>query len=269
MSNPTAVNLASLSHSIRIIFFIRASPLVNVATVNINIIRHVDIVNMRSYHTRMARKRGNRYHHGDLSRALLQEALRIIEKGGVSALTLRGVGEKLGVSRTALYRHFADKSALLAAVATQGFRTLRLQTQQAWDAHGGGREGLEAMGVAYVRFAVAHPSHYRVMFGGFVRDAAPDAELAKEGAGAFQTLVDAIVAQQNEGRLRDDNPLALAQYIWANVHGIAMLAIDGQLKQPIEDVIKFANERMRTGIESTGQESGSLGVDRESGSPKS
>jgi AcrR family transcriptional regulator len=199
----------------------------------------------------MARKRARRYHHGDLSRSLLQEALRTIEKGGVAALTLRAVGEKLGVSRTALYRHFADKSALVAAVATEGFRTLRLKTQEAWDTHGGGRKGFEAMGEAYVRFAVDHPSHYRVMFGGHVRTATSDSDLAKEGAGAFQVLVDAIVSQQKQGRVRRDNPLALAQYIWANVHGIAMLAIDGQLKQPIEDVIRFANERMRTGIESS------------------
>ena len=75
----------------------------------------------------MARKRAHRYHHGDLSRALLQEAVRTIQRGGVQALTLRAVGEKLGVSRTALYRHFSDKSGLLAAVAREGFRTLRLQ----------------------------------------------------------------------------------------------------------------------------------------------
>jgi AcrR family transcriptional regulator len=199
----------------------------------------------------MARKRADRYHHGDLSRSLLQEALRTIEKGGVAALTLRAVGEKLGVSRTALYRHFADKSALLAAVATEGFRTLRLKIQEAWDNEGGGRKGFEEMGAAYVRFAVEHPSHYRVMFGGHVRNAVPDSDLSKEGAGAFQVLVDAIVAQQEEGWVRRDNPLALAQYIWANVHGIAMLAIDGQLKQPIDEVIRFANERMRTGIESS------------------
>jgi AcrR family transcriptional regulator len=198
----------------------------------------------------MASKRAHRYHHGDLSRALLHEALRTIEKDGVGALTLRSVGEKLGVSRTALYRHFADKSALIAAVATEGFRTLRLQTQDAWDAHGGGRTGLEAMGAAYVKFAVAHPSYYRVMFGGYVRDAAPDSELAKQGAGAFQVLVTALVSLQKEGSVRRDNPLALAQYIWATVHGIAMLAIDGQLKQPIDEVIRFANERLRTGIKS-------------------
>ena len=199
----------------------------------------------------MPRKRADRYHHGDLSRALLQEALRTIQKEGVSALTMRGVGAKLGVSRTALYRHFADKAALLAAVATEGFRTLRLHTQNAWDSHGGGQAGLEAMGEAYVRFAVAHPSHYRVMFGGHIRDAAPDSDLVREGAGAFQVLVDAIVSQQQQGLVRPDNPLELAQYIWATVHGIAMLAIDGQLKQSTDAVIRFANQRMRSGIESS------------------
>jgi AcrR family transcriptional regulator len=198
----------------------------------------------------MAKKRANRYHHGDLSRSLLKEALRTIEKEGVAALTMRAVATRLGVSRTALYRHFADKSALLAAVATEGFRTLRLETLEAWEKHGGGRKGFEAMGEAYVRFAVEHPSHYRVMFGGHVRNASPGSDLANEGAGAFQALVDALVAQQKQGLVRNDHPLALAQYIWANVHGIAMLAIDGQLKQPIAEVIQFANERMRTGIES-------------------
>ena len=199
----------------------------------------------------MARKRANRYHHGDLSRSLREEALRTIEKGGVAALTMRAVGKTLGVSRTALYRHFAYNSELLAAVATEGFRTLRLETLRARESHGGGRAGLEAMGAAYVRFAVAHPAHYRVMFGGYVRSAAPDSELARAGAGAFQVLVDAIVAGQDAGRIRRDPPLALAQYIWANVHGIAMLAIDGQLKQPVDDVVRFAHERLRTGIEST------------------
>ena len=197
----------------------------------------------------MTRKRVNRYHHGDLSRALLQEAVRTIQRGGVEALTLRAVGGKLGVSRTALYRHFADKSALLAAVAREGFSTLRVRLEEVWKAEGGGRVGFEAMGVAYVRFAVANPSHYRVMFGGHVDSARiRDPQLAEEGAGAFQVLVGAIVSLQKQGSMRADDPLQLAQYIWANVHGIAMLAIDGQLRQSVDEVIRFANERMRTGI---------------------
>ena len=116
------------------------------------------------------------YHHGNLRRALLDEALATIRAEGVEGLTLREIGARLGVSRTALYRHFADKRALLAAVATEGFRTLRQQLVTAWEEGGRGRAAFEAMGVAYVRFAVANPAHYRVMFGGFVdpkRDASP------------------------------------------------------------------------------------------------
>src|ERR687895_654104 len=114
---------------------------------------------MSPYYRYVARKRQHTYHHGDLPRALLREAVRVIDKEGISALTLRGVGQKVGVSRTALYRHFTDKSSLLAAVAAEGFRTLRGRLSHAWDTHGGGQQGFEAMGVAYVRFAVGHPSH--------------------------------------------------------------------------------------------------------------
>src|SRR5882757_3581835 len=69
---------------------------------------------------RMAKKQA--YHHGDLERALVDTAVQMIQKDGVQALTLRGVGAKLGVSRTALYRHFDGKEALLARVAAEGFK---------------------------------------------------------------------------------------------------------------------------------------------------
>ena len=84
--------------------------------------------------TRSARKPSSSYHHGNLRRALLDEALATIGAEGVDGLTLREIGARLGVSRTALYRHFADKRALLAAVATEGFRTLRQQLVSAWEA---------------------------------------------------------------------------------------------------------------------------------------
>src|SRR4051812_32920677 len=99
--------------------------------------------------TFMAKKHG--YHHGDLRRAFLEEAVRIISKKGVEAMTLRAVGERLGVSRTAMYRHFADKSALLAAVASEGFRMLRLQIVDVWERHGRSRAALDEMGMAYVQ----------------------------------------------------------------------------------------------------------------------
>jgi AcrR family transcriptional regulator len=200
--------------------------------------------------TRPARKRADRYHHGDLRRALLQAAVRTIRTHGVDGLTLRSVGSALGVSRTALYRHFTDKAALLSAVAAEGFRMLRSELERAWNEHGQGREGFEAMGVAYVRFAVEHPSHYRVMFGADISEAG-NPELAQEGAGAFQVLVDSLAAQQRAGLVRADNPHQMALFVWANVHGIAMLAIDRRLEhQPatVDDLTRYAIDRIRTGI---------------------
>ncbi len=199
---------------------------------------------------RAASKPNRPYHHGNLRRALLDEALATIRAEGVDGLTLREIGARVGVSRTALYRHFADKRALLSAVATDGFRTLRLQLVAAWDDNGRGRAGFEAMGMAYVRFAVSSPSHYRVMFGGFVDPEACEPELATEAAGAFQALVDALAALQRDGSVRGDDTALMSRFVWAVVHGVAMLGIDGQLPEPggVEELAAYALERLRTGI---------------------
>jgi AcrR family transcriptional regulator len=200
---------------------------------------------------RPRRKRAGQYHHGDLRRALVAEALRTIQTQGVERLTLRAVGEKLGVSRTALYRHFSDKQALLAAVGREGFRMLRLALVDAWEQHGRGRAGFEAMGTAYVGFAAAHPSHYRVMFGGFLESCEKDAEFNAEATGAFQALVDALVAQQRAGVVRGDDALTQARFVWAVVHGIAMLVIDGQLQGSDEQGVAlnaYATARLRDAL---------------------
>ena len=191
------------------------------------------------------------YHHGNLRRGLLDEALATIRADGVDRLTLREIGSRLGVSRTALYRHFADKRALLDAVATEGFRTLRQHLVAAWEEGGRNRESFEAMGSAYVRFALANPSHYRVMFGGSIDPTVCAPELAAEAAGAFQALVDALSALQREGVVRADDTLTMARYVWAVVHGVSMLGINGQLQQPgvVDALSLFASERLLTGIE--------------------
>ena len=140
---------------------------------------------------------------------------------------------------------------MLAAVANEGFRTLRQRLVEAWEQGGRGRQAFDAMGAAYVHFAITHSSHYRVMFGGFVDASARDPQLRQEGAGAFQALVDALVSLQRQGLVVEDQPLQLAQLIWSTVHGIAMLAIDGQLQgKPAngEALFLYAVERLRTGI---------------------
>jgi len=197
-----------------------------------------------------SRKRADRYHHGDLRRALLQAAVRTIRTHGVDGLTLRGVGSTLGVSRTALYRHFTDKAALLAAVAAEGFRMLREELARAWEESGRALTGFEAMGRAYVRFAVAHPSHYRVMFGADI-SSAENAELVEEGPGAFQVLVDALSELQGQDLARRDDTRQMALFVWAAVHGVAMLAIDGRLgHEPaaIDGLTRYTTNQVRAAI---------------------
>ena len=106
--------------------------------------------------TRVARKRRRPYHHGNLRRALLDEALATIRTEGVEGVTLREIGARVGVSRTALYRHFADKRALLTAVATEGFRTLRQELSAAWEE--GGRSGRRSRPWARPTFASPSPT---------------------------------------------------------------------------------------------------------------
>jgi AcrR family transcriptional regulator len=192
------------------------------------------------------------YHHGDLRRALLEEAVRTIRDDGAAALTLRAVGARLGVSRTALYRHFADKSALLNAVSEDGFRRLGDALKSGWDGAGGGVAGFEEMGRAYVRFALENPAHYRVMFGVWNSREHDDSALRAAGERAFQLLVDALAALQRDGvARRDEPPDRVARYVWAVVHGVAMLGIDGRLPDGpggVREVTDLAVRRLGTGL---------------------
>jgi AcrR family transcriptional regulator len=198
-------------------------------------------------------KAGKRqYHHGDLRRALLEEAVRTIRHEGVPALTLRAVGGRLGVSRTALYRHFADKSALLNAVAEDGFRRLSEALSAAWKGASRGEAGFAAMGRAYVNFASDNPSHYRVMFGSSTGAECDAPGLQAQAARAFQILVDALTELQQAGRVRrEDTPQQLALHTWSVVHGISMLGIDGRLPggaEAVAGLTEYAVRRIGTGI---------------------
>src|SRR5688500_16217910 len=114
-------------------------------------------------------RRDRPYHHGDLRRALLDAARAILHESGPGALTLRGAARAAGVSQTAPYRHFADRAALVAGVAEDGFRRLLGQMRAAVAAPPAPgeteRAGLQRLALAYLRFAREQPAEYRLMFG--------------------------------------------------------------------------------------------------------
>src|ERR1700749_2149369 len=101
------------------------------------------------------------YHHGNLRAALIEQGLELIAEKGPLALTLREIGSRLGVSRTAAYRHFADKNALLSAISEAGFIEFGNALEQAC-AQAGPRfpARMVAMGIAYLRFTREHASHF-------------------------------------------------------------------------------------------------------------
>jgi AcrR family transcriptional regulator len=178
------------------------------------------------------RKPRGAYHHGDLERALLEAALRTIREDGVQELTLRGVGARLGVSRTALYRHFEDKTALLAGVAAEGFRLLHeALTRAIAKASVEGADTLQEMARAYVHFALSNQSHYQTMFGGFLTDWSRYPDLIEHAEAAFNVLVDTIRGEQRHGRIVPGNPIELAEITWSLSHGIATLGAARHLER--------------------------------------
>ena len=182
------------------------------------------------------------YHHGDLRQALIEGALTLInEKKDGRTLSLREVARRVGVSNAAPYRHFADKDELLAALAEKGFRMLTAFLRAGVASADDPLRSLQASGVGYVKFAIAHPSYYRVMFSAFQPDEATCTELDEAGQEAFSVLVDAIAIAQAAGKVKPGDPQPLAWVAWSLVHGLAMLVIERQL--PLMDeasVVAFA-----------------------------
>ncbi|WP_224241163.1 TetR/AcrR family transcriptional regulator [Hyalangium gracile] len=171
-----------------------------------------------------------RYHHGDLRRALIEASLALISEEGFSALTLREVARRAGVTHAAPYRHFADKEALLAAVAEEGFRAMAAQMRERMARESDPAERLVACGVAYVLFAVQHPSHFRVMFGPHFARPARHEGLESEGGNAFGLLVQCLTQGQQAGVLRPGDTLSMALGAWSIVHGLSSLLVDRVLE---------------------------------------
>lgn len=171
-----------------------------------------------------------RYHHGDLRRALIDASLALIAEEGFSALTLREVARRAGVTHAAPYRHFADKEALFAAVAEEGFRSMAAEMRERMGKETEPAERLIACGVAYVLFAVRHPSHFRVMFGPHFPRPLQHEGLSTEGTNGFELLVQCLTEGQQAGVLRSGDTLSLALTSWSIVHGLASLLVDGMLE---------------------------------------
>lgn len=178
----------------------------------------------------VVRKTRETYHHGDLKNALTSAALSLVAEKGPKGFTLTEAARRAGVSAAAPYRHFADKAELLAAVAEQGFLALHADLAATAERVTDAKGRVTELGRTYVRWAVAHPDHYQVMFG-VESLKAEQPIVAAAGERAFGELLGAIAACQEAGIVAGSDPLELGAPLWSLVHGIASLAIGGQLRE--------------------------------------
>ena len=170
------------------------------------------------------------YHHGNLTRVLIDTALEIISEQGTKDLSLRKIAKRAGVSHAAPYRHFKDKNAILGAVARQGFDMMLRQTEKRIaKSKGNELDHFAISGLSYINFAVNYPAHYRVMFGTRAENSYFSDELKPESIPVFKLLRDIIMVCQEKGLLKTGDPQKMALAAWSIVHGFAMLRIDHHL----------------------------------------
>ncbi|MER5855014.1 TetR/AcrR family transcriptional regulator [Streptomyces sp. NPDC059688] len=172
---------------------------------------------------------GGTYHHGDLRAACLRAARELLEEDGSAGLSLRAVARRAGVSATAPYRHYADRDALVSAVAAQGYRELAEHLAAAHPAPASPDE-LAAVAVAYVRFALERPALFRVMF---AEPCDPHNEERVAATAAISEYVRGIV----RGAFPGADEETLSTTVWALVHGLAFLHLDGKLDTSTPEVV--------------------------------
>ena len=182
------------------------------------------------------------YHHGNLRAVLLDAAERTVRERGVQELSLRELAREVGVSHGAPRRHFADRQALLDALAENGFARLGAELRGAADAAGADFEArLQATAVAYVRFATRDAALLELMFAG-KREQAHSGRLHEAADRAFSVILELIEQGQAEGLLEPGDPERIGLVLFASVQGAAALVTAGiveatQLDELVADAI--------------------------------
>jgi AcrR family transcriptional regulator len=183
------------------------------------------------------------YHHGDLKNALIAAGIGILSQEGIQALSLRKVAQRAGVSHTAPYAHYADKQALIAAIATEGYRRLYETLRAIVERHAGDplRQLAEAAW-AYAQFAQQDSAHFKITFSGVVEQQKQYPAFVEMSQQSFGVLVQIVADCQAAGILKPGPPDLLAVSVWGLVHGLVSLLLEDQISHTIRD--RFALREM-------------------------
>jgi AcrR family transcriptional regulator len=177
---------------------------------------------------------------GELRERILRASVELIEEKGLAHLSMREVARRAGVTHQAPYHHFADREAILGAIAEAGFRLLGERMANIDRELPGGTPALEverlvALGRTYVEFACAHTAHFRIMFRPELVDLERCPEARAEGDNAFSALQRIVHGAVEAGVPAHPSEEALVAFLWASGHGLACLLLDGPLAVKMPD----------------------------------
>jgi len=179
-------------------------------------------------------KERDSYHHGDLRAALIDETERMVAANALGQITLIELGRRLGVARSAPYRHFRNKNALLCEVAVRAFARTRDMTRAIRLTPGlSPAERLQALARAFFNFAVDHPDWFRLMYREGLVGAAESPALAAMREADFAELVLLLAEAQEAGQIARGDLETQALFCWAPLHGMASLVVDQHLPKEL------------------------------------
>jgi AcrR family transcriptional regulator len=170
-----------------------------------------------------------------MSASILAAAREMLDREGIAAVAMRSVAERVGVTPMAIYRHFADREALLNAVADAGFEELTKRAR-ATKREGGLENQVMTLGKVFVNAALESPHLYELMFLAPRKGARvyPD-DFHAGRSPTFQPLVEMLEEAMREGELRDDDAVEIAFELSAISHGLIVLYLGGRLAQSEEE----------------------------------
>ena len=168
------------------------------------------------------------YHKGDVKQSAVNVAYAIVQAEGGKKLTMRHLADEIGISHTALYRHYKNKDAVLLQVATKGFTQLMLKMAESLKVPDKASvEQLSDAALAYIGFAMEHAEIYRLMSGDFAQSASANVELAALSNQMFEILKMIILKGQAEGVFKADDAQRMGFALWSMLHGYVELSLRG------------------------------------------
>jgi AcrR family transcriptional regulator len=160
---------------------------------------------------------------------ILAAALGIVRESGIRGLTMRALGQAVGVTAPTLYDYFASKEQVLDALFLEGTNRLQARFQEAFDTLPPGFDRLQAIGTAYRRFAYEDNEQFMLIFGRKDVNYVPGEAVRGSADKLFQMLVDAVTSAMEAGEIVEADPIAISVAAWAGIHGMVMLEINGFL----------------------------------------